>query len=176
MSSPKLQPCLELCRFIQALLKTKLARWKSHFLSGISKRPLCIIHRNRWRITQGTQPERRVLCLESHCYNKSHPDPKLTASLRLMIECLSLFISNPCLTFLSSACILFTSQPSVLLGSHLLCSHIIVISQGTHVTSFSLWVLWCHRFDQVPYRVSVHFELCHFDLAHDFKNHSVLFI
>jgi hypothetical protein len=30
----KLQPCLELCRFIQALLKTKVARWKEHFLLG----------------------------------------------------------------------------------------------------------------------------------------------
>jgi hypothetical protein len=40
------------------------------------KRPLCNIHQNGWRITQGTQPERSVLPLESHSYNKSHPSPK----------------------------------------------------------------------------------------------------
>jgi hypothetical protein len=37
---------------------------------------MCIIHQNGWLITQGTQPERRVLRLESHSYNKSHPSPK----------------------------------------------------------------------------------------------------
>jgi hypothetical protein len=34
ISSSKLQPCLELCRFAQAPLKTKVARWKAHFLLG----------------------------------------------------------------------------------------------------------------------------------------------
>jgi hypothetical protein len=38
MSSSKLHPCLKLCRFDQALLKTKVARWKAHFLIGISKK------------------------------------------------------------------------------------------------------------------------------------------
>jgi hypothetical protein len=66
---------------------------------------MCIIHQNGWRITRGTQPERMVLHLESYCYNKLHPSPKLTASLRLLIESLSLFVLDPCLTFLSSACI-----------------------------------------------------------------------
>jgi hypothetical protein len=33
--SSKLQPCLELCRFFQVLLKTKFAKWKAHFLLGI---------------------------------------------------------------------------------------------------------------------------------------------
>jgi hypothetical protein len=32
LSSSKLQPCLELCWFAQVLLKTKIARWKAHFL------------------------------------------------------------------------------------------------------------------------------------------------
>jgi hypothetical protein len=41
-------------------------------------------------------------------YNKSHPSHKLTTSLRLMIESLSLFVSDPCLAFLSSAWISFT--------------------------------------------------------------------
>jgi hypothetical protein len=35
----KLQPCLELCRFIQALLKTKVAGWKTHFLLGTCENP-----------------------------------------------------------------------------------------------------------------------------------------
>jgi hypothetical protein len=95
---------------------------------------MCIIRQNGWHITRGTQSERRVLHLESRCYNKSHPGPKLMTSLRLMIESLSLLVSNPCLTFLSSACISLNSQPSVLLGSHLLSSHIIMVSQVTHVT------------------------------------------
>jgi hypothetical protein len=34
MSLSKLQPYLELCRFVQALLKIKVARWKAHFLLG----------------------------------------------------------------------------------------------------------------------------------------------
>jgi hypothetical protein len=38
---------------------------------------------NGWRITRGTQPKRRVLCLESYCYNMSDPDPKPIASPNL---------------------------------------------------------------------------------------------
>jgi hypothetical protein len=108
MSSSELHPYLELCQFAQTLLKTKVTRWKAYFLIEISKRPLCIICRNGWCITQGMQPKRRVPSLESHCYNKSYPGPKLTTSLRLMIKCFSLFVSNPSLTFLSSACPSFT--------------------------------------------------------------------
>jgi hypothetical protein len=40
MSSSKLQPCLELCRFAQALFKTKVVRWKAHFLLGICEKTL----------------------------------------------------------------------------------------------------------------------------------------
>jgi hypothetical protein len=76
MSSFKLQPFLELCWFIQALLKIEVARLKVHFLIGISKRPMCIIRWNGWRIIQGMQPKRRVLHLESRSYNKLHPSPK----------------------------------------------------------------------------------------------------
>jgi hypothetical protein len=42
--------------------------------------------------------------------NKSYPSPKLTPSRRLMIESLSSFVLNPCLTFLNSACTLFISN------------------------------------------------------------------
>jgi hypothetical protein len=79
-----------------------------HILIESSKRLMCIIRQNGWRITRGTQPERRVLRLESHCYNESHLGPKLMTSLRLMTESLSLFVSNPCLTFLNSSCLSFT--------------------------------------------------------------------
>jgi hypothetical protein len=108
MSSSKLQHCLELCRFIQALLKTKVARWKVHFLVRVSKRLMYIIRRNGWRITRGTQPERRMLHLESRCYNKSDPGPKALASQTLMSVSLSSFVSKPCLTFLSIVYILST--------------------------------------------------------------------
>jgi hypothetical protein len=37
---------------------------------------MCHIHRNGWCNTQGVQPERRVLPLESRSYNKSNPSPK----------------------------------------------------------------------------------------------------
>jgi hypothetical protein len=97
MSSSKLQPCLKMCRFIQAFLKTKFAGWKAHFLVGISKKLVCNIHQNGWHITRGTQSERRVLCLESLYYNKSHPSPKLSASLRLMIESLPCLFQSPAL-------------------------------------------------------------------------------
>jgi hypothetical protein len=48
---------------------------------------MCNIHRNEWRITRGMQPERRVLHLESRCYNESHPGPKLTTSLSRFLVC-----------------------------------------------------------------------------------------
>jgi hypothetical protein len=49
----------------------------------ITKRSHLHLHPNGWHITRGTQPDRRVLCLESYCYNKSDSGPKSTASLRL---------------------------------------------------------------------------------------------
>jgi hypothetical protein len=127
MSLSKLQPCLELCHFIHALLKTKVARWKTYSLIGIGKRPMCIICQNILCITQDTQLERRALRLESPCYNKSNPGPKLRASLRPMIE------SLPCLF---QALLDFSKhyqhvvhfQLSVLLGSHRSSSCIIVVS------------------------------------------------
>jgi hypothetical protein len=45
-------------------------------LRNCKKGPMCNIHRNGWRITRGTQPERSVLPLESRSYNKSYPSPK----------------------------------------------------------------------------------------------------
>jgi hypothetical protein len=109
VSSSKLQPCFELCQFVQALFKVKVARWNAHLLIGISKRPMCIIHRNGWRITQGTQPERRVLNLESRSYNKSYPSPKVYCS-KIDDRTPPMLVLKPCLTFLSSVCTLLTSN------------------------------------------------------------------
>jgi hypothetical protein len=86
-----------------------------------------IIHHNGWRITRGTQPKRRVLHLESLYYNKSHPGPNLSASLRLMIE--SLHCCFKALLDFPKYCMhIIHFQLSVLLGSQQSFSHIIVVS------------------------------------------------
>jgi hypothetical protein len=63
---------------------------------------------NRWCITRGMQPKRRMLCLESCCYNKSHPSPKLTASIRLHEYKSSLHYFKSLIDILSGACTSFT--------------------------------------------------------------------
>jgi hypothetical protein len=93
------------------LLRQKLQDEKRISFSKSAKRPMRNIYRNRWRITQGTQLERRVFPLESRSYNKSHPSPKAYCSSK--IDGWKPFIMfsnhlNPCLTFLSSVCISLT--------------------------------------------------------------------
>jgi hypothetical protein len=110
MSLSKLQSCLELCRFIQALLKTKVVRWKLHFLLGICKKTIVQHSSERMAYYSRYATGKKGVALGVSGYNKSHPSPKLTASLRLMIGSLSSFVSNPCLTSLSIACISFTSS------------------------------------------------------------------
>jgi hypothetical protein len=105
-----LQRCLELCRFVQTLLKTKVARWNAHLLIAISKRPLCIIRWNRWCITRGTQSERRVLHLKSRSYNKWYPSPKAYRFSKIDDRKSPLLVSKPCFTFLSSVCTSLTSN------------------------------------------------------------------
>jgi hypothetical protein len=63
---------------------------------------MCNIHWNGWCITWGTQPERRVLRLESRSYNKSCPRPKAYYFSKVVGQKLFLVVSKPCLTFLSS--------------------------------------------------------------------------
>jgi hypothetical protein len=104
----KLQPSLELYRFAQALLKTKAIRWKAHLILRVAKGPLCNIHQNGWRITRGTQPESRMLHLESRSYHKSYSSPKAYCFLRIVDKKPSLVVSSRCLTPLNSACISFT--------------------------------------------------------------------
>jgi hypothetical protein len=57
-------------------LRQKLQDGKRISSSELAKRPMCNIRWNRWCITRGTQPGKRLLCLEARSYNKSHPSPK----------------------------------------------------------------------------------------------------
>jgi hypothetical protein len=72
------------------------------------KRTLCIIHRNGWRITQGTQPESRMLHLESRSYNKSHSNPKTYCFSKIVDKKPFLVCFKSLLDFLSSTCMLST--------------------------------------------------------------------
>jgi hypothetical protein len=76
VSSFKLQPCLELCRFAQAPLKTKVARWKAHFpLRVCEKTP--VQHSSEWMVYYSRYATgKKGVALESRSYNKSHPSPK----------------------------------------------------------------------------------------------------
>jgi hypothetical protein len=66
------------------LLRQKLQDGKCISFSESTKRPMCNIHRNRWRITRGTEPEEGC-CPWSLVATTSHIIAlKLTASLRLM--------------------------------------------------------------------------------------------
>jgi hypothetical protein len=64
-----LQPYLELCPFTQALLKPWLAWWSMSLLSRLARESIIVSFQNGWRITWGTRPERKVLCLDSRCCN-----------------------------------------------------------------------------------------------------------
>jgi hypothetical protein len=68
---------------------------------------MCIIHRNGWRITQGTQPERKISHLEPHSYNKLRPSSKAYCFSK-SVDKKPLLVSSPCLAFLNSACTSFT--------------------------------------------------------------------
>jgi hypothetical protein len=69
MSSSKLQPCLELCQFAQALLKTELQGEKCISLLALARGSNYDILLDGWRITRDTQPKRKILFLDSCCYN-----------------------------------------------------------------------------------------------------------
>jgi hypothetical protein len=60
----------------RCFLRQKLQDGKRNSSSELAKRPMCNIRQNGWRITRGTQLERRMLPMESHSYNKSYPSPK----------------------------------------------------------------------------------------------------
>jgi hypothetical protein len=115
-------------------MESAFPRWK------LAKRSHLHLLPNGWRISRGTQPERRMLCLESYCYNKSDSGPKSTASLRLDSRKSFLVCSDPCSTFLSSACISFTPN-QVLIGSRLPLTRIVVSLQVPSYNHSTLLVL-----------------------------------
>jgi hypothetical protein len=113
---------------------------------------MCNICQNGWCIIRGTQPERRVLPLESRSYNKSCPSPKAYCFSK-SVDKKSLLVSSPCLASFNSACISFTTtkcapwfksiiepcwssfkQVPYMVMVHL-SSHVVLIS---HVTS---WII-----------------------------------
>jgi hypothetical protein len=95
---------------------------------------------NEWRITQGTQPERRVLPLESRSNNKSNSSSKSIASLRLaeqehFLVCFASLLDFPKL------CMHIVHSPlGVLLGSRLSSSHVAVVSWVLSYIHFALIV------------------------------------
>jgi hypothetical protein len=155
-SSSKLQPCLQLCQFIQALYKRKVARWKAHSSSEFAKRPLCNIYQNGWHITQGTQPERRLLRLESRGYNKSHPCPKLSASMRLLSESIPCLLQT-LLDFPKHCMHIIHFQLSVLLSLHRSSRHIVVVSQvpSCHPFYALLVFVYCRSRMSTPHGVGL---------------------
>jgi hypothetical protein len=107
-TSSKLQPYLNCTGSSKHFLRQDLQDGKRISSSALVKRLMCSIHQNGWRITRGTQSERRVLRFETRRYNKSHPIPKSYCFSKIVDKSLSLFVSDPCLTSLNSACISFT--------------------------------------------------------------------
>jgi hypothetical protein len=89
-------------------LRWKLSDGRCISSFEVTKRPLCNIHQNRWRITRGMQLESRMLHLESRSYNKSYSSPKAYCFLRIVDKKPSLVVLSHCLTPLNSACISFT--------------------------------------------------------------------
>jgi hypothetical protein len=89
MSSSKLQACHELCWFIQALLKTRVTRWKVHFLIGLAEGPCATFIRMDGVLLE-VQNHKGECCAWSLVATASHIlTLKLTASLRLMSRSLS---------------------------------------------------------------------------------------
>jgi hypothetical protein len=76
LSSSKLQPYLDLCWFAQAHLKTKVARWKVHFLLEVYEKTHVPHSSERMMYYSRYTTGKKVLPLEFRSYNKSHPSPK----------------------------------------------------------------------------------------------------
>jgi hypothetical protein len=138
---------------LRHLLRQKLQDGKWISSSEFVKRPLCNIHQNRWRITQGTQPERRMLPCSLVATTSHILALKLTASRLLMIGSLSLLFEYS-LDFHKYCLRIVHSQPSVLLGLHLTSNHTVVILQP--FTILLHWFPCITYFEWVPYIASVH--------------------
>jgi hypothetical protein len=98
---------------------------------------MCNIHQNGWRITQGTQPERRMLPWSLIATISHILALKLTASRCLMIGSLSLLFEY-LLDFHKYYLHIVHSQPNVLLGLRLTSNHTVAIPQP-----FTILLYWC---------------------------------
>jgi hypothetical protein len=116
--------------------------------------------------SSGLTTSLRLLRLESRGYNKLHPSPKLTASLRLMIRSPSSFVLNLCLTFLNSACTSFTPNQMYPLGLWLSSSYIIVVSQMSTICPVGACVSLISSKYPIWYQST--FEPCLHDLTRAF--------
>jgi hypothetical protein len=109
MSSSKLQHYLELCRFVQSFLKTKVVRWNMHFPPWNLQKYPCVAFFGTDGVLLKICNKKEECCARSLVAMISHILPlKLTSSLALLIRSLSLFVSNLYLTSLDSGFILFT--------------------------------------------------------------------
>jgi hypothetical protein len=127
MSSSKLQPCLELCRFTYVLLKIKVARWKAHFLVDINKRPRASFIRTDAILLEvhNRKEECRAWCLIATTSQFLALSQLLLKTL--MNVSLSWFVLIP--YFTTYYCLrIFQSQPNTLLEPCLSSIPIIVVS------------------------------------------------
>jgi hypothetical protein len=107
ISSSKLQFCLELCRFVQALLKLKFAKWKAHFLPRNLRNDPCATFVRTDGVWLEVCNRKEECCPRSLVATTGHIlTLKLTASLKLVIESLFLMLTTR-LTSLNSAYISF---------------------------------------------------------------------
>jgi hypothetical protein len=84
MSSSKLQFCLELCQFAQVLLNTKLQDGRCISLLVLARGSNYNSLMIELCITRCTQPKRKLLCLESRCYNYPYHNLKSITLPRLV--------------------------------------------------------------------------------------------
>jgi hypothetical protein len=137
ISSSKLQPGLELCQFVQALIKTKVVRWKVHLLLRSCEKTL---------VQHSSERESRILHLESRSYHKSYSSPKAYCFLRIVDKKHSLVVLSHCLTPLNSACLSFTLNQV----------HSLVHIYHRAIPWFTPWCSCIAYFEWVPYMASVH--------------------
>jgi hypothetical protein len=129
---------------------------------------------NGWRITRGTQPERRVSCLSLIATTSRILALSLLLLSGLMNIRISLFTSNPCLTLLNSAYTSFTPNhvyPLVHI-SHWAIScrfrnHQPYCPKGAPVSSLSIKYLYGAKFLSEPH---------HYAFANDFMYPSSFYL
>jgi hypothetical protein len=95
MSLSKLQPCLQLCRFVQTLLKTKVIRWKAHFLLRTCEKDPCASFIRTGGVLLKIRNWKEECCTWSLLATTSRIlTLKLTASLRLLVRSFSLLFQS----------------------------------------------------------------------------------